>query len=164
MEKFIKSHKNNPQLFLDGYTYESNGLKNGTRYYRCIYNSKGCWGTCNEKDGVINKRKDHSHEPEYEEKDKKDFYAGLKNAASTSISSTPKRIVADFIMDKNDYLLNKISGVSPLKKRVQRIKHKNENHPPAPRNSDGFIIAGNYALTGKNEQFLQAIQGSEQKD
>lgn len=159
MHEYIKSHKNNDQIFLDGFTYEYNGKRRDTTYYRCILYGRGCRGTCNEKEGIVTKRKEHCHDEDFDEKDRKEFYKGLKIAASTSELSTPKRVVASYISDKDNELLQKISDINPLKKMAQRVLHKIEDNPPAPRNIDDIAITGTYTVTGKNESFLLSDTG-----
>jgi len=155
MAEFVKSHKGNCELVLNGHIYEQDSIgSNGTVYWRCVEVKSGCKGRAiQDNDGIREGRKKHDHPVRPTKVGVKRILHEIKKRAATQVE-IPEAIVAACIKETSTAVQGQLPSISAMKKQAQRKRRAVSGQPAAPTSTTDFRLLEPYTLTYNGERFL----------
>lgn len=131
----IKKNK----LYFEGYFYVRDKICDETVYWKCEDFNKGCRGRIISKKGVLTTKNDQIHPGKAE---KLDVVNVMEEITSKAVSShdSPQLILSEATKNASESTTARLPAISVIKRRVQKIRQKENPYPSTPQCIGQFVI------------------------
>ncbi|XP_060874428.1 uncharacterized protein LOC132948119 [Metopolophium dirhodum] len=151
-----KLEKNRDLLIFKGYLYKLERSTNEKTIWRCIENnSKKCPGRVHVEKGEVTKEsnREHNHRPDRSKIEAKQAIENMKKIAK-EIELSSQVVLSTMSKEVTESVASKLSGISSMKKTIQRIRQKEIMAPTNPRTLDELVIPAEYKTIIYSKPFL----------
>lgn len=154
--KYITSRRGTPQVFVNGYLYNRNKVRQTCVHWRCSI--KTCTGKCTTIDDFVRNTSEHNHPPESEEL--LTFVSTLRKRAREETTHMHS-LYNDEITRQDEALIPQFPSFPSMSSALYR--HRKKNLPSLPKSRAEVNLEGSWTEASDGRPFLLINDGEDNK-
>lgn len=163
MSLFVESQRGKKILYLEGFFYIKDRVKDDTTYWKCERSKIGCKGRLVRRNETTIKRAEHNHEGRPEKVEVRKVLQAVREGAQKTVN-IPQVILSEATGSCSEITSANLPSIPSMKRTIRNIRNKDNNFPSIPNEASSLILPEDFKITDKGKHFLLFDSGVDDTD